>query len=66
MVTAKIWLLTTVALLSCGLNNVKASPSFGPQPEETLIKPGSIPLDTDGNEVQARSHQITFLSETIY
>ena len=53
MPASDIWLLTAVALLGWGLNSVEASPSFGPKPEETLLVPGSIPLDTDGQEVRS-------------
>lgn len=53
MFASDIWLVSTVVLISGGLNSAKASSSFGPKPEETLIVPGSIPLDTDGKEVRS-------------
>ncbi len=33
--------------------------NLGPAPEDALITPGTIPLDTDGNEVRFLLAQIT-------
>ncbi|KAK9861598.1 hypothetical protein WJX84_003056 [Apatococcus fuscideae] len=46
-----IWLLTNLLLHILGLSCTTAS--FGPQPETTVLTPGSIPIDTDGNQVHA-------------